>query len=166
MVNSWGEQIDEGHSRPRHEHFRYEKNETRRCESDHPAADARLGHKRRRQPHERQPAIRLGASRMRLGAWVEHPPERQKRSDCSIRAAAQSVMRRCATHDLKSKKGGDAAKSRRRPPTGRCARKLMRPTAAASAGASLPQPLTPQGAVTMPGGELERRRRKHSLSFA
>ena len=73
MVNSWGVRTDEGHSRPRHAHFRYEKNEARRCESDYPAADARLGHKRRRQPSKRGPAIRLGASRMRLGALVEQP---------------------------------------------------------------------------------------------
>lgn len=154
MVNSWGERTDEGHSRPRHEHFRDEKNETRRCESDHPAVDARLGHKRRRQPRKREPAIRLGASRMRLGALVEQTLGRQKRSECSIRSAAQSKMRRCATHDMKSKGGrGEVA-----PPA---ANRPMRAKAHAPNGSSVrrgyrfPNLRRRKRAVTMAGGELE-----------
>lgn len=55
--------------------FEMKKNEARRCESDYPAADARLGHKRkrRRQPSKRGHAIRLGASRMRPALWSSKP---------------------------------------------------------------------------------------------
>ena len=140
------------------------KNEARRCESDYPAADARLGRKRRRQPSKRGPAIRLGASRTRLGALVEQTLGRQKRSECSIRVAAQSKMRRCATHDLKSKEGTRRSRAAgRQPADARESSCAQRP--GVRRGFRFPNRRRRKRAVTMQG-ELEKRRRKHSLSFA